>query len=180
MLAHIVLGIAVFVLVSAYLSTFWGAPWAPTSLRTVDRMLRLADVKPGQVVVDLGAGDGRIVILAARRFRALAIGVEIDPLRCAMANVLTRLFGVRHRAWIVHANMFEFDLAKADVVTLYLLQGTNQRLKPYLTEQLRPGTRVVSHCFSFSGWTPVAIDERRQIFVYEIGNTGSQVRTEFV
>ena len=78
---HIVLGIAIVALVSCYLSTLWGAPWAPTAIGTVDQMLRLADVQPGETVVDLGAGDGRIVIRAARRYGALAIGAELDPIR---------------------------------------------------------------------------------------------------
>jgi ribosomal protein L11 methylase PrmA len=180
LIVHIVLGLALFALVSAYLSTLWGAPWAPTSLRTVDVMLRMADLQPGQRLVDLGAGDGRIVILAARRFKARAVGVEIDPLRCLIANALIALFGVRSRARVVHGNMFEFDLSQADVVTMYLLQGTNQRIKPRLLEQLPPGARVISHSFSFAGWTPVAIDERRRLFLYEIGNTGAHAQTTFV
>jgi SAM-dependent methyltransferase len=179
LLVHIIFGLAVFAFVSAYLPTLWGAPWAPTSLRTVRHMLRLADVQPGQTVVDLGAGDGRIVILAARRFGAQAVGVEIDPLRCLIANALIVLLGLRGRAQVVHGNMFSYDLAQADVVTLYLLQGTNQRIQSRLAAQLRPGARVVSHAFSFSGWTPVAIDERRRLFLYEIGNT-DPVRTQFV
>jgi SAM-dependent methyltransferase len=172
---HILLAIAVFALVSSYLSTLWGAPWAPTSLATVDQMLRLADVQPGETVVDLGAGDGRIVIRAARRFGARAIGVEIDPVRCLIANGLIGLLGLRRRARVQYGNMFGFDLGQADIVTLYLLQNTNQRIKSLLGDQLRPGTRVVSHVFSFSGWTPVAIDESKRISVYEIGNTGSDV-----
>jgi SAM-dependent methyltransferase len=179
-IAHIVLGVAVLALVSSYLSTLWGAPWAPTSLATVDQMLRLADVQPGETVVDLGAGDGRIVIRAARRFEAQAIGVEIDPLRCLIANGIIRLRGLRGRARVAHGNMFGFDLRQADVVTLYLLQGTNQRIKARLEEQLRPGARVVSHVFSFPGWTPVVIDEERRLFCYEIGNTDDTVKTEFV
>lgn len=172
MIVHILLGIAAFALVSSYLSTLWGAPWAPTSLATVDQMLRLAAVQPGQTVVDLGAGDGRIVIRAARRFGARAIGVEIDPLRCAIANGIIRLLGLRHQARVEYGNMFSLDVEQADVVTLYLLQGTNQRIKSLLGQQLRPGAKVVSHVFSFSGWTPVAIDESKRLFVYEIGNTG--------
>jgi SAM-dependent methyltransferase len=179
-IVHILLGIAVFALVSSYLSTLWGAPWAPTSLATVDQMLRLADVQPGQTVVDLGAGDGRIVIRAARRFGARAIGVEIDPLRCAIANGVIRLMGLRLQARVEYGNMFGFDLGQADVVMLYLLQGTNQRIKSLLDEQLRPGAKVVSHVFSLTGWAPVAIDEDRRLFVYEIGNTGSDVQTRFL
>ena len=174
MYLHILFGVAVAAFVSCYLSTFWGAPWAPTSLSKVDQMLRLADLRPGQTLIDLGAGDGRIVIRAARRFGARAIGIEIDPLRCLIANVLVWTLRLRGRARVDHGNVFRADLSGADVVTLYLLQGTNERIQPHLSEQLRPGTRVVSHAFTFPGWTPVAIDEQRRLFVYEIGRTGPE------
>lgn len=180
MIVHVLLGIAILALVSCYLSTLWGAPWVPTSVATVDQMLRLADLQEGEYLVDLGAGDGRIVIRATRRFGARAVGVEIDPLRWLVANTAIWLLGLRGRARVVHGNLFECDLSAADVVTLYLLQGTNQRIKPYLGQQLRPGARVVSHAFSFDGWTPTAIDEARRLFVYEIGNTGPEVRTRFL
>ena len=180
MFLHIALGIAVVALVSCYLSTLWGAPWAPTAVATVDQLLRLADVQPGETVVDLGAGDGRIVVRAARRFGALGIGVELDPLRWLVANLGIWVRGLEGRARVVHANMYNYDLSDADVVTLYLLQGTNQRIKERLAQQLRSGARVVSHAFSMEGWTPTIIDERRRLFVYEIGRTGPEVRTEFV
>lgn len=140
----------------------------------------MANLQPGQRLVDLGSGDGRIVIVAARRFGAQAVGVEIDPLRCLFANTLILALGLRDRARVIYGNAFDYDLAQADVVTLYLLQSTNQQIKARLLDQLRPGAVVVSHTFSFEGWVPVAIDERRRLFLYEIGNTGSDVKTQFV
>jgi SAM-dependent methyltransferase len=169
MLLHVLLGLAVVALVSTYLSTLWGAPWAPTPLDRVDRLLRLAEVQPGETVVDLGAGDGRIVIRAARRFGARAIGVEIDPLRWAIANMVIRLGGLAGQAQVVQGDMFAYDLREADVVTLYLLDGTNQRLRRHLAEGLRPGARIVSHRYRLDGWTPVAVDEEHQLFVYQVG-----------
>jgi tRNA G37 N-methylase Trm5 len=180
MLIHLLLALAVIALVSSYLSTLWGAPWAPTSLSTVDRMLDLAEAGPGMQVVDMGAGDGRIVIRAARHFGAQATGIEIDPLRCAFANAAIWLRGLCSRARVIHGNFFYHDLSQADVVTLYLLQGTNQQLRPHLERALRSGARVVSHRFSFDGWTPVIIDEARDVFVYEIGRLGPEVRTASV
>jgi SAM-dependent methyltransferase len=161
-----------------YLPVFWGAPWIPGSLSVVNRMLELAEIKPGQAVLDLGAGDGRIVILAGWKFKAKAVGVEIDPFRWAIANILITLLGLRGRAAVRLGDLRRFPVAGADVVTLYLLQGTNQALKENLIRSLRPGAKVVSHTFSMSGWTPVALDERYGIFVYEIGRTGNEVQTK--
>lgn len=177
---RVIMGLVLFFGFSALLSSLWGAPWAPTSTRKVKKMLEMADLKPGEKLVDLGAGDGRIVIIAARHYQARAVGVEIDPLRCFIANLLIRLFGLQDRAHVCYGDMFEFDIKDADVVSMYLLQSTNQRLKPKLAEELKPGARIVSHNFSFSGWSPVAIDSKRGILLYQIGNTGPEVLPELV
>jgi len=161
-----------------YLPIFWGAPWIPGPFRMVNRMLELAEIKPGQTVIDLGAGDGRIVILAARKYKARGIGVEIDPFRCLIANIWIAFRGLRGKAEVLLGDMRRFPVDGADVVTLYLMQGTNQKLKARLAESLKPGAKVVSHSFSMSGWTPVAIDTRYGIFVYEIGRTNEEIDTK--
>jgi precorrin-6B methylase 2 len=178
---HIALGVAILALIWTYLSTLWGAPWARTSLEKVDRMLELAEVKPGETVVDLGAGDGRIVIRAARRFGARAIGVEVDPLRWWIANLAICVLRLRGRARVVRGNMFAYDLSEADVVTLYLLQGTNRQLKPHLAEGLHRGARVVSHAFPVEGWTPLVVDREQRLYLYEMGIAADRsVPTRFV
>jgi SAM-dependent methyltransferase len=173
LITQIVIGVFLFMCAWVYLPLAWGAPWLPARLRTVRKMLQRAGVQPGQKVVDLGAGDGRIVIAAALWFQAEAIGVEIDPIRCWMANTLIRLLGLRDRAHVFRGDLFEFDLKDADVVTLYLWPSTNQRLRSRLLERLRPGARVVSYKFSFYGWTPLTFDEHNtsDILVYEIGRS---------
>ncbi len=140
----------------------------------------MAALQPGQALVDLGAGDGRIVMIATRVFKAQAVGVEIDPIRCTIANTLIFLTGLHGKARVICGNMSSYDCHNADVVTVYLLQHTNQKLKEQLGQQLKPGARTVSHTFSMEVWSPIAIDDRKGIFVYEMGNTGRGVRTMFV
>lgn len=174
-----VLGAFLILAFSFYIPVFWGAPFVPSTMRVAKRMLELADVQPGQKVVDLGAGDGRIVILAAKNFGAKAVGVEIDPTRWLIANLRIWQRGLQKNARICLGDMRDFNVSGADVVTLYLLQGTNQKLKERFQRELKPGAKVVSHCFSMSGWTPVILDDRNGIFVYEIGNTGENAITKF-
>jgi SAM-dependent methyltransferase len=162
-----------------YLPVLWGAPWSPIPMRVANRMLQMADLKPGQTLIDLGAGDGRLVILAARIYKVRAVGVEIDPFRCLIANCGIILFGLRRRAEVRWGDFRGFSTTGADVVMLYLLQGTNQALKASLEKSLRPGAKIISHVFSMSGWTPVALDDRNGIFVYEIGRTGDDTQTKF-
>jgi SAM-dependent methyltransferase len=157
------------------LPLIWGAPWIPARMRVVKKMLEMARIQPGQKVIDLGAGDGRLVIAAARLFQAQAIGVEIDPARCLIANLLIALRGLRGKARVHWGNMHDFDLSDADVVTLYLWPSTNRRLAAKLAS-LRPGTKVVSHHFSMANWIPTMVDVQERIFVYEIGKQELDIR----
>jgi len=127
--------------------------YVPTPQEVVDRMLELADVGKDDVVYDLGCGDGRIVVSAARRGAKRAVGVDIDPERIAEARANVRKAGVGDRARIVEGDLFEVDLRDATVVTLYLLPELNLRLRPKLLA-LRPGTRIVSHAFDMADWKP--------------------------
>jgi predicted RNA methylase len=130
------------------------APSYPTPQAVVERMLALADVRPGEMVYDLGCGDGRIVITAATKFSARAVGVEIrrDIYETTLARVAS--LGLSSHVRIVHGDALKTDLTSADVVTLYLLTSSNERLRPVLEAQLRPGARVVSHDFEIRGWKP--------------------------
>ena len=126
--------------------------WLPTPEGLVERMLAMAQVGPRDVVYDLGAGDGRLVISAARR-GARAVGVEFDPELVALSEGRARTEGVAGKARFVQADIFETDFSEATVVTLYLLPSLNMRLRPTLL-RMRPGTRVVSHAFGMEDWTP--------------------------
>lgn len=124
----------------------------------VVRMLELANVGRGDVVYDLGCGDGRIVIEAARRFGARGVGIDIDPRRIAEAEVNARRAGVERLVTFRIQDALETDVSNASVVTLYLLSSLNVRLRPRLTRQLKPGARIVSHSFAMGDWEPDLVD----------------------
>jgi precorrin-6B methylase 2 len=120
----------------------------------VTRMLQLANVTRADVVYDLGSGDGRIVIAAAREFGARGVGVEIDPKLIQESEENARSAGVSDRVQFVQKDLFQVDLREATVVTLFLLPGLNQMLAPKFMKELRPGTRIVSHMFDMNEWQP--------------------------
>ena len=122
----------------------------------VDAMLELADVKPGDVLYDLGSGDGRIPITAAKRYGIRAVGIEIDPELVAEARANARKAGVAHLVTFVERDLFLADIGEASVVTLYLLDRLNEQLRPKLLRDLAPGTRIVSHQFGMGDWRPEA------------------------
>jgi SAM-dependent methyltransferase len=131
-----------------------GAPYVPTPEHVVRRMLNLANVSSDDVVYDLGSGDGRMVILAAKEFGARGVGVEIDPQLVQKARRRARQAGVSHLVDFRQGDLFDTDLGDATVVTLYLWPDMNNRLRPKLRRELDPGDRVVSHSFDIDGWSP--------------------------
>ena len=131
--------------------------YVPTPPQVVETMLKLANVGPDDVVYDLGCGDGRIVIAAARDFGASGVCVELDPERAQMARDNVRRAGVGDRVEVRRADLFETDVSDATVVTLYLLESLNVKLRPKLMDELRPGARIVSQSFGMGGtWEPDA------------------------
>jgi protein-L-isoaspartate O-methyltransferase len=118
-------------------------------------MLDLADLRPGQKMFDLGSGDGRIVIMAAQKYRADATGVELDGDLAAQSEEKIRELGLQDRARIIHGDMMKQDYSSANVITVYLLPESNLKVRPMLDAQLKKGTRIVAHDFEIGGWTPV-------------------------
>ena len=131
-------------------------PYVKTPQVAVDKMLELAQVGPDDFLIDLGSGDGRIVITAAQRFGAHGFGVELDPNLVEASNAAARKAGVAARAQFFARDLFDTDIAQASVLTLYLLPEFNLRLRPRILSQLRPGTRVVSHDWDMGDWQPDA------------------------
>jgi predicted RNA methylase len=130
------------------------APYLPTPLTVVDRMLALASLKPHEKMYDLGSGDGRIVIMAAQKYKADSIGIEYDfDLFRESRNAINHL-GLKN-AGIILGDIMDHDYSDADVITVYLLPASNEKIRPLLERQLKKGTRIVAHDFPFLGWTPI-------------------------
>jgi ribosomal protein L11 methylase PrmA len=157
-------------------------PYVPTPQNVVDEMLRLANVSKGDVVYDLGCGDGRLVVTAVKNFGAKrGVGVDIDPQRIAESNQNAKAAGVTGSVKFVVQDLFQTDFSEATVVTLYLLPDVNLKLRPKLLSELKPGTRVVSHAFSMGDWEPekkVTVEPGGQtLYLWTIPAKGSPAAT---
>jgi predicted RNA methylase len=140
-----------------------GAPYVPMEPEVVERVLSLADLKKGEVFYDLGSGDGRLVMAAAMK-GARAYGVEIDLLRVWYSRFWLWLLGLSKKAKIIRRDFFKVSLRRADVVSLYLLEETNEALKKKLKKELKKGTRIVATGFIIPGWKPVKINRKGTIY----------------
>lgn len=145
-----------------------GAPWFPTPMSMVHKMLLMAEVGPDDLVYDLGCGDGRIIVTAARRYGARAVGIELDPLRYLWCQLLITVLRLRKRVGIVYGDFFKQDLSGADVVTCYLLRDTNKKLQGKFKEELNPETRVVSNYFTFPNLQLVGEDKEEKLYLYRL------------
>lgn len=145
-------------------------PYVPTPPEVVEGMLKLAGVKSSDVVYDLGCGDGRIVVMAAEKFGARGVGIDINPERIREAEENAKRAGVTGRVRFLQGNLFDADIHEATVVTLYLLSSVNLKLRPKLIKELRPGARVVSNTFDMGDWKPdkeIEVNGRR-IYLWTI------------
>ena len=154
----------IIIAVSAFLVLFDSArgqlgpreeiPFVPTPVEVIDKMLELAEVKKGDVVYDLGSGDGRIVIRAAQKYGVRAVGIEMDSWLLAKARQDAKAAGVSHLVEFRAQDALKADISKATVVTLYMLPWFNEAMKPSFKKYLKPGARIVAHDFAIEGWEP--------------------------
>jgi ribosomal protein L11 methylase PrmA len=165
----LIIGIILFISISW--TNMRGAPWVPTSMKTVHKMLLLAELKPGEILYDLGCGDGRILVTAARRYQARAVGIELDPLRYLWCQFLISILGLRDRIKVLNADLFKVDLSEADVVTCYLLPDTNKKLEDKLLRELKPGTRVISNTFLFPKVLQAKKEGNARLYIFSAENT---------
>ncbi len=149
------------------------APYVSSPTRVVDRMLEMANLKPGETLYDLGCGDGRILIAAASKYKAKAIGIEISPRLVAKASENIQAAGLADQARVENADLLTTDLTGADVVTLYLATSFNAKLRPRLEKFLKPGARVISNDYPVPGWKPTQVDvtdgrNAHKVYLYEM------------
>lgn len=165
--------VTIFLALIGILAIFWvpyamrtgkdGAPYVAMEPEVVNRVMKICQVKPSDVFYDLGSGDGRLVIAAALR-GARAFGIEIDFLRVWYSRIWIWLLRLSKNARIIQKNIFEVDLSNADIVCLYLLQKTNEKIQSKLEKELKKGTRIVSVAFTFPRWEPEKIDQKGTIY----------------
>jgi len=154
--------------VSAVWPSLIGAPWVPVSRETAWKMLDLAQVNPEDSVLDLGSGDGRIIIMAAEKFGAKAFGIEADPLRVLWSRCAIRRRGLSKMVAVMWGNFFSQNLLDATVVTVYQGQKINKRLQAKLATELKAGTRVISYSFPFEEWTPIKTLRNPHLYLYVV------------
>jgi len=134
------------------------APYYPTPEIIVEKMLKLGELKAGEKMFDLGSGDGRVVIMAAQKFHADATGIEFEEDLWKQSTERIRSLGLQKSARIIQGDIMKQDVGSADLITVYLLPSSNDKVRPMLEKQIRKGTRIVSHDFQFSGWTTEKVE----------------------
>jgi len=152
-------------------------PFVPSPVEVIKKAFEIAELKPGELVLDPGCGDGRSLVIATKEFGARGVGIEIrkDLLETAMRNIIAA--GVQDRVLLIHGSFYDVKFPQADVVFLYLLTSVNERLRPKLERELKPNTRIVSHDFEVTGWKPVesiTVEEggrTHKIYYYIVGES---------
>jgi SAM-dependent methyltransferase len=166
----IVVGVVLLTLGALYVlvPALYGVPSVSTRAERIRKALRLAGLRSGETLYDLGSGNGRALVIAAREFGARAVGIEIGPVQCLVSWLNARLNGVGSRVRVKRADFYRADLREADVVFVYLTSAQTSRLQARLEEQLRGGARVVAVSADFRGWQPSAFDNEDLLFLYRM------------
>jgi len=172
MFVFILLGLNVLLFLLALLwiliPALYGLPSKPTKPERVRKALKLVNVQPDEVLYDLGAGDGRVLLIVAKEFGAKAVGIEVGPIQCALIWLRVTTSGLSDRIKIQWGNFFKSDLNEADVVYLYATSAEVVKLAPYLEKKMKRGSRLVSISADFPEWEPSFFDEESLIFVYDM------------
>lgn len=156
------------ILLWALIPALYGLPPVPTKPERIQKALRLANLQPNETLYDLGAGDGRVLMIAARDFGAKAIGIEIGPIQCALIWLRAVVSGMGNRIAVRWGNFYQADIRNGDVVFVYATSKEIMKLAPHLERQMKPGSRLVSISADFAEWEPHEFDDQDLIFVYEM------------
>lgn len=170
----------IYVLVDYLVPFFHGLPAKPTGHARIRKALKLAGLRPGETLIDLGCGDGRVLVMAAKDFGAQAVGIDVGPVQAARAWVNGLVNGVNSQVQVRWKNFLKADVSDADVVFAYLTSDYVPKLEEKLASQLKPGARVVTISFDFSNWEPAAFDEDDLIFLYHMPPTPGDLGTYLV
>jgi precorrin-6B methylase 2 len=168
--SHILIFLIVIPIILVWIlwSVVIGAGFQPTSRKLVKKILEMAEIRSDDVLYDLGSGDGRIVIEALKSYGARAVGIEADPIRVLWSRISLFRYGIQDKSKIIWGNIFKEDISEATVVTVFLGNKANQRLKEKLLKELKPGTPVVSYVWTFDGWLPTKVNHTDRIYLYRI------------
>jgi len=151
-----------------FVPALYGLPPVPTNQNRIRKALQLANLQPDETIYDLGAGDGRVLLIAVREFNAKAVGIEIGPVQCALIWLRVVASGFGNKIQVKWGNYLKADLSQADVVFLYATSKEVLRVASYLEKQMKPGSRLISVSADFPEWEPSTMDDRELIFVYNM------------
>ena len=146
----------------------FGAPYVPSPMNKVHKMLGIADLTDRDILYDLGSGDGRIIVNGAKMYGAKTVGIEADPLRYLWSKFVIFFNNLTDKVNVIWGNFNKISIIDATVVTIYQRKGVNKVLKEKFIRELKPGTRIVSYMYEIEGWTPIKIDEESKIYLYLI------------
>lgn len=168
------IGATLLLAVMVIVPVFFGAPWHPISRKDLKRALDFCGVQAGERLVDLGSGDGRVLITAAKDYGLMGTGIEIDPIKVWLANLRVRVAGVSDKVRIVRANIFAYDYREADLLFVYLTHQALDKLFPDILDQLKPTARILCYRFCIRGMTPDKVNADKTLFLYTM-NKGARV-----
>jgi ubiquinone/menaquinone biosynthesis C-methylase UbiE len=173
------LSILLFILISLWMliPALYGLPLVPTKPERIRKALKLVNLRPNQILYDLGAGDGRVLFIAAREFGSKAVGIEIGPVQCMLIWLRIKVSGLENQIQVRWADFYKADLSQADVIYVYATSEEVVKLAPHLEKQLKNGTRVLSISADFPEWEPFAFYKDELIFVYAMPPTKGNLGT---
>ena len=174
LISILAIGAALLLAVMVIGPAMFGSPWHPISRRDLKRALNFCGAQADERIVDLGSGDGRVLIAAAKEYGLTGIGIEIDPLKVWLANLRVRWAGVQDKVKIVRANIFDHDYREADILFIYLTHQAIDKLFPKILEQLKPNAKILCYRFCIQGMTPDKVSADKTLFLYTL-NKGTRV-----